>query len=159
MNRNRPVAALLLVLLLCAYTLAFSEGMEVDTVIDYHARAVSAFVRAGKLFYDASMASQGTLHKSAAAASDGAEHAANAVIDKNITGAVAFANRAKLDAVLAAAAIHAHNDIDAAIRRFDEQMAELERSPAVKRPELLAKAAERLAAIARVLRDAAIRGD
>jgi len=157
MNRIRLFLVFLALMVLCSCLGVLAEETEAE--IDHHARAELAFSRARRFFNEVSEAAEGTLQRSASAAASGAADAASAAKNRHIADAINSANRSKLDALLAAASINAHKDIDRAVRRFDAQVAELEAAPEDQKPQQLARVAERLTAIARALRDATTNDD
>lgn len=144
-----PVALLLLTAMLFG-SVAFAEEP------DGYAVAASQFARASGYFTEIVGIAEGSVQKGAQSAAGNASAAANAARSLDAAGAISCASRAKLDAVLAAASVNTHKDIDAAVLRFDGQVAAYESAPAEEKPAQLAQAAAQFAALARALRDAVL---
>lgn len=118
---------------------------------DQYGKARAAFLKAKDIFSAIADISEGSLRKNAASAAAAAQDAANAAELHEAKTAAEVAGRAKLDAMLAAATILSHTEVDKAVKGFDTQLSAFAGAPEDQRPEQLAKVAAKLVAVANAL--------
>lgn len=150
MMKKRGAMLLVIATIVLACLAAYAEDGESAS------RAASQFSKARSYFSEIADLMEGSVQKSAGSAAGSAGSAASAAEGGDFAGACSSANRAKLDAVIAAAAVNAHNAVDDAVRSFDAQVSAFESASAEGQAEALVKVAEKLAGLARALRDAVI---